>query len=45
MTHTIETRRNPFSKRLPGKVRRNDRRAQIARKHEFVIDGLTTRIH
>lgn len=45
MTHTIETRHNPFAKRLPGKDRRNDRRAAIARKYEFLIDGLTTRIH
>lgn len=42
MTHT-ETRRPPFAKRLPGRVRRNDRRAVIARKSSFLIDGLTIR--
>lgn len=36
-------RSDVFSKRLPGRVRRNDRRAVIARKSSFLIDGLTTR--
>ncbi|WP_156378527.1 MULTISPECIES: hypothetical protein [unclassified Rhizobium] len=45
MTTTHENRRDTFAKRLPGKVRRNDRRATIARKSAFLIDGLTVRIH
>lgn len=45
MTTTNQTRREPFQKRLPGKIRRNDRRDAIARKSAFLIDGLTTRVH
>ena len=41
-THT-ETRRDTFAKRLPGRIRRSDRRAAIARKSAFLIDGLTVR--
>lgn len=44
MTNT-ETRHNTFAKRFPGRVRRNDRRAVIAQKSSFLVDGLTTRIH
>lgn len=38
-----ETRRDTFAKRLPGRVRRQDRRAVIARKSSFLTDGLMTR--
>lgn len=38
---TTDTRRPPFAKRLPGRIRRNDRRAAIARKSAFLLDGLT----
>lgn len=41
-TH-YETRHAPQHKGKPGKVRRDDRRAAIARKHGFLIDVLTIR--
>lgn len=44
MTNT-ETRHNTFTKRLPGRVRRNDRRAVIAQKSSFLTDAISTRIH
>jgi len=40
-THT--EKRGDFANRTEGKVRRNDRRAAIARKSGFLIDGLTVR--
>jgi hypothetical protein len=41
-TH-FETRHAPQDKGRPGKLRRNDRRAVIARKNAFIIDGMTVR--
>lgn len=41
-TH-IEKRRETFANGRYGKARRNDRRAAIARKSSFLIDGLTVR--
>lgn len=41
-TH-FETRQLPQHRSKPGKVRRNDRRATIALKNAFIIDGLTFR--
>lgn len=41
-TH-FETRHEPQHKGRPGRLRRNDRRAAIARKSAFLIDGLTIR--
>lgn len=38
-----ETRHEPQHRGKPGKVRRNDRRAVIARKHGFLIEMLDTR--
>lgn len=43
MTSHYETRHAPQHKGKPGKVRRNDRRAAIARKHGFLMDGLAVR--
>jgi hypothetical protein len=39
----FETRNQPQEKGKPGRVRRNDRRAAIARKCAWLTDGLTTR--
>lgn len=41
-THS-ETRRDTFASSERGRIRRNDRRAAIARKQAFLIDGLTIR--
>jgi len=41
-THTDRTRET-FNNSKPGKIRRNDRRAAIARKSAFLVDGLTIR--
>lgn len=35
--------RDTFANSKPGKIRRNDRRAAIARKSAFLVDGLTIR--
>ena len=40
MTHSQS--RTPFAKRIDGRIRRDNRRAAIARKQGFVIDGLMT---
>ena len=40
-THT--DRKNTFANRPAGKIRRDDRRAAIARKSAFLWDGLTIR--
>lgn len=42
-TH-IEKTRDTFANGRDGKARRNDRRAAIARKSSFLIDGLTVRL-
>ena len=41
MFNHIEKRKDTFANRIDGKVRRNDRRAAIARKSAFLVDGLT----
>ncbi len=41
-TH-FETRHDAQHRGKPGKVRQNDRRAAIARKHGFLIDVLNVR--
>ena len=41
-TH-FETRHDAQHKGKPGKVRRNERRAAIARKHAFLTDFLNVR--
>lgn len=43
MNMHFETRHAPQHKGKPGRVRRNDRRAAIARKSAFLMDGLTVR--
>ena len=43
MTNHFETRHAPQHKGKPGKVRRSDRRAAIARKHGFLTEMLDTR--
>lgn len=41
-THT-DNHRQQFADTYAGKIRRNDRRAAIARKSAFLIDGLTVK--
>ena len=41
-TH-VENRKGQFSDRFEGRTRRNDRRAAIARKSAFLIDGLNVK--
>lgn len=42
-THSEKRNRDTFANSNPGKIRRNDRRARIAQKSAFLVDGLTIR--